>query len=231
MNYIQGLKKVLQETTTSYGGIWGGSNTPIGTHGGAFQAGDWFAPGDARNVYGLEANPRKRAKSKSKTKKKRKKFALYRRAFAEDVDTEPEIVLDCVIFVNEEYQDLVSRVLSRAEMPFNQVDCMFETRGYDEELQDVICELSSVMTDACFKENVFCLLGEMSDFDIVDADVILSDIEKGIEVTRQMFLEATVDYFMESQLALIRDLLKLCLSLGCSPVLSESMSIVQPLDG
>jgi len=194
MNYIQGLKKVLQETTTSYGGIWGGANTPIGSHGGDFQAGDWFATGDARNVYGLETDPKKRAKSKSKTKKKRKKFALYRRTFAEDVDPEPEIVLDCVMFVNEEYQDLVSRVLKRAEISFKQTDCVFEAQGYDEELQDMIFELSDIMTEGRFKENVLCLLGEMNEFDIVSKEDILSDIENGMKIARKMDIDRDVNW-------------------------------------
>ena len=36
MNYLEGLKKVLEETTTAYGGVWGAKDLGIGTHGGNF---------------------------------------------------------------------------------------------------------------------------------------------------------------------------------------------------
>jgi hypothetical protein len=77
MNFSELVKKLLEDTTVGYGGVWGDSPA-IGTHGGDFKCGDWFAKGNAMNVYGDDLT--------KKGKKRRKKFPLYRRKFIECIN-------------------------------------------------------------------------------------------------------------------------------------------------
>lgn len=153
MNYIQGLQQILNEMSTSYGGVWG-SSVDIGTHGGAFQAGDWYAPGDARNVFGLNTT------GKKKRKHKKSKIHLYRRAFMESKEEEYKEPLDCIIRVNEAYLDYVSRVLTNDNIPFTVVDDVICLKDTDEALQIILAKLRSTITEDVFDNNVLVLIGE-----------------------------------------------------------------------
>lgn len=81
-----GFKTYFIETTVSgAGGAFGGSSD-IGTHGGQVGNSDWYAPGDARNLFGaIEGKP---TKKKKKTKKvKSVIMPVQRRVFPESFST------------------------------------------------------------------------------------------------------------------------------------------------
>lgn len=60
------IAKFLKENNLS-GGVFGGSSE-IGAHGGDVGNSDWYAPNDARNVFGLDIKKEKKRKKKGKGK-------------------------------------------------------------------------------------------------------------------------------------------------------------------
>jgi len=157
MNYLQGLKQIIQETITASGGVWGDTGD-IGNHGGDFGNGDWYATGDARNVFGLDVDDKKK---KKKNKKKKSKFHVYRRAFTESLEEE-ELFLDCNLFATEEYQGFVSKMLESRGIPFNRTECLFEIHDTDENIQELINEIYEMLKEDVFTDNILVLIGEMN---------------------------------------------------------------------
>jgi hypothetical protein len=68
------VDEVVKETTMAGAGGAFGPNAEIGMHGGDVGNSDWYAPGDARNIFGGQVS----AKS---SKKKKKKIHTHRRSF------------------------------------------------------------------------------------------------------------------------------------------------------
>ena len=152
MNYKKGLEQALAETTATYDGVWG-SSLNIGDHGGDFKAGDWFAPGDARNPYGWKQEARRK-------KKKVKKSRVYRRAFKESCDD--PIILECIIRASDEYIDYVTRFFDTKDINYTLTeDSIICLVGTDEEIQAAIDSLSESLTDKIFSNNILILIGEM----------------------------------------------------------------------
>ena len=152
MNYKKGLKCALAETTVTYDGIWG-SSLNIGDHGGDFKAGDWFAPGDARNPYGWGQEARRK-------KKKIKKSRTYRRAFKESC--EDPIILECVIKTTDGYIDFVKKFFAVNNIEYtlteDNIICLTDT---DEIIQSIVDSLHEVLTEDIFRNNILVLIGEM----------------------------------------------------------------------
>lgn len=162
MNYKEGLKKVIAETTTSYGGVYG-ANLDIGTHGGAFNATDWYAPGDARNPFGLDTE--KKGKKGKKKKKKKNPFPVYRRAFVETLTTEAvEPDLQCALFCVDEWRDIADRLIEKLQLECNILDEVRYVSGTDEQLQGLIENISITVGEHRFTENYLALIGEMNNY-------------------------------------------------------------------
>lgn len=155
MKYMDYIKKILENTTVGYDGVFGNEQIGIGTHGGSIGNGDWYAPGDARNVYGLNLN------KKGKKKKRKQKMHLYRRAFMESLDTSDELILEGAIFCVEEYRDLALKILEKNGIEYNiDDDNVIYMQGTDNELQNIVENIITIAGDK-FEDNYLILIGEM----------------------------------------------------------------------
>ena len=74
VNIIEQLAcEVLEENNTAGSGGVFGLSAEIGQHGGDVGNSDWYAPGDARNLFGSGEKKKKKKKKKKKSVKGRKK--------------------------------------------------------------------------------------------------------------------------------------------------------------
>lgn len=108
MSYLKNLKVLLETTLMSGGQVFGpASDTNFG---GAFGNNDFYAKGDARNLWGTY----------KKSKKRKKKFPLYRRNKIEMMGVNEDISLDCMI-VSESLQqiDTFKNALDQNEIVYN----------------------------------------------------------------------------------------------------------------
>lgn len=120
MNYKKGLKIILDEMMTASGGVFGPASTT--GHGGSVGNVDFYAPGDARNLWGSfpSTQDRKKKKKKQKTKSKKSEESkiiapLYRRNFMESLESEETQILDSICVVKRITNvDVIEKVLEEA---------------------------------------------------------------------------------------------------------------------
>jgi hypothetical protein len=170
MNYKNGLKQI-REMSIAGGpsGIFGAG----GSYGGSVGNVDSYAPGDARipKVIGAGGNDPYEFVNKGKKGKKGKKqskFPLYRRTFAEALTTEStdtELVLNCLVYTkNPEYQQIISDLVERYNIPFkSDEDCViFE--GSDSYLQQILEQIQGVTSEDPFLNGeIVSFIGEMDE--------------------------------------------------------------------
>jgi hypothetical protein len=150
MSYLSELKTILETTLAGDGNTFGSNS--ISDHGGSFGNNDFYATGDARNLWGSK----KRSKKKKSSKKM--KFPLYRRTpISEDVD----INLDCMIITQSlEQVKLVEEVLREYNIipviDHTNIDCIVIEFNEKESSINKIIESNKWDTTKCL-----CFLGEM----------------------------------------------------------------------
>lgn len=106
MSYLKNLKIILETTLTGDGSTFGPTSDT--QNGGSFGNKDFYAPGDARNIWGNRSK-----KSKKRKKKNKMKFPLYRRNLIESINENAIIDLDCMIITQSlEQVELVNKVLN-----------------------------------------------------------------------------------------------------------------------
>jgi hypothetical protein len=159
MNYLEGLR-IIKETTTSYGGVWGSSNVGIGTHGGDFGNGDWYAKGNAQNPLGLDITKVSKKGKKGKKKKKKTKVLMYRRSFLESAMIPEELLLDCFIYVTPKYREIVERVCKNNEVTASTVSGSLHLTTEDSKIRGIMDDLYSLLGEEIFTENILSLIGE-----------------------------------------------------------------------
>ena len=163
MNYKNGLKKVLKETTLAAGGGTFGTAADIGNQGGNVGNVDFYAPGDARIPFAFGAQKtRKRKKKKKKSKNEQLEYPhMYRRTFIETLTEEKETILDGVICCSSnEHRDLAIKILDEQYIQFAIEDDNLFIEGTDKEIQGAIDHLYDVIGEQNFTKHYYCLLGE-----------------------------------------------------------------------
>lgn len=163
MKYKDGLHFVRENTVCGGVFAYGGPQAQVGVHGGDVGNSDWYAPGDARNLWGM--GPAKKGK-KSKKDKKNKKFPLYRRKFVETLTTESadeDYILNCLIYTEVyDYQKVILDILEKYDIPHStDVNCVL-IEGTDDYLQTVLEKMQSIISIDPFEDGgVVVLMGEM----------------------------------------------------------------------
>ena len=157
MNYKEGLKKVLKETTVSGGEVFGTAQG-IGQQGGNVGNVDFYAPGNAMNLFGYEGS------KKNKRKKKKKGFThLYRRAFVEMMNEEVDPILDCIVVIGDSaFTPLLEDYLNKNKISYIiEEQDVISVRGTDKYLQHLVSHLQKVTLSDAFQEgDVTILIGE-----------------------------------------------------------------------
>lgn len=177
MKYKDGLKQIREMNVAGgIGGVfsYGGGGADIGTHGGAVGNDDWYARGNAMNLWGMPV------KKKGKKGKKSKKFPLYRRTFVETLTTESvdnDLILNCILFTKvPDYQQVIQDLLEKYNIPHVIDENCFILEGTDDYLQNILNKIKSIITEDVFnKEDVIALLGEMN----IDAPLSKNKIKGG----------------------------------------------------
>jgi hypothetical protein len=128
-------------------------------NGGSFGNTDFYAPGDARNIWGTRS--KKSKKTKKRKMKNKMKFPLYRRNLIESIDENANIDLDCMIITQSLAQvDLVNKILK--ENNINAIindtynDCITIEFKDKESLINKIIESNAWDNNKCV-----CFIGEM----------------------------------------------------------------------
>lgn len=201
MNYKKGLKKVLEETTLAAGGAFG-TDTGIGTHGGAVGNSDWYAPGDARNLWGFPGKRKKnrkqkRNKSKTEAAINNLDFPIIRRTFPETFSESllegPDPILDCGIYTeNQNYQDILFKILEKNEIEYKVEEEVVFIQGTDEYIQNFIQKLNEYIPEKNVEKNFTILIGEF-----IKDTIVLKDPKKSFDEYDQKELSMGIKIEME----------------------------------
>lgn len=171
MNYKEGLKKINEMNICSDVMSYGPTPASVGTHGGDVDNSDWYAPGDARNLWGVPSKKNK----KGKNKKNKQNFLLYRRAFAETMSEDVNadgVVLGCILYTEDvEYQRIIEDVIEKLKIPYSSdLNCVL-IEGSDEYIQGVIQSIKGIITEDPFESGAVCALIAEMDLDYYSKSV------------------------------------------------------------
>jgi len=151
MNYIEGMRLVVEDVTVG-GGVFG----DVGDNGGNVGNVDFYATGDARNLWGV-SEPKKKTNSKKKSSKKKKKknagFPLYKRAMIETLTAESmdDTELSCASLTKSKIQhEMFKTFLEKNDVKYEE----FVEEGYlitefinnDHYIQNVIDKYKQINT-------------------------------------------------------------------------------------
>jgi len=179
------MKKV-NETTTA--GVFGPSQNHAETPG---FSGDFYAPGDARNLWGAE-------NLKGKKKKKRsKKIPLYRRTFNELINSSTESkkspLMECAVKSEQkEYCNILKSILEKSNVRYiiddDGVVLFWES---DIGVKKVIDKLQTIITEEPFEdEKIAVIIGEANEITLKSPkkdynEYDQKEFEMGIEVEKE----------------------------------------------
>lgn len=165
MNYKEGLKKVIEETTLSAGGTFG--DVDMGNQGGNVGNVDFYAPGDARIpfVFGTDKKKKKKKKKKNdeddKDNQEYGKPHIFRRAFVEESVEDIDPLIDGIIFsTNKTNSQLVEKIVKQFDVLYFIEEDTIYLHGLDDEIRGLIDTLYETIGPYNFCNNYYCLLGE-----------------------------------------------------------------------
>ena len=168
MNYKNIFKKVLEETTTVGGGVFG-TSAGIGQQGGNVGNIDFYATGDARNIWGGPPQDmlsgRYLKKGKRKNKKEKSKFPLYTRQFVELINREwvesEDRIFNCIVrVINENCIHVLIKILEKEQIEYIIHDRdVVELKNTRYKIETLIEQLSSIIGN----DNMLVLIGEMDE--------------------------------------------------------------------
>jgi len=166
MNYLEGMKIVTENTLVGSGTF--GDIGDIGEHGGSVGNDDFYARGDARNIWGDAKKPKnsKKKKKKKKTIKDEKNvnFPLYKRNVIELMSESEikDIDLSCMVFTESNDHFLMFNTYLKSKNV--QFKTFFENNLHislfvdtDENILNIIDEYKNIN----FEKNMFCMIGEV----------------------------------------------------------------------